>query len=236
MTITTSPTGVKTTLDNGNPNSLPSLLQLVRVGSLLRASKTQKMGMVPAADPYQLATLQSLGLTEDAKAATILRAYARSTSGAGTLGELAVQAYGATPADGQIAVAPNGDIVVLASSAYTAIDVYYDPMQYDVQEFTLPVVTGVLTLPTKLAGKVVALLEAEVLTGTVTGKKIVLVPASGLPATTKAQLNVAKTAVSFNNATDAPTTARVKLAVALEVARTDGLDTDTLLTGAANTP
>lgn len=225
MTISTSATSMKSEIDKANANTLVTLLAKMRFGSFLRAMKTQLLKKVPtvgAAGGYQLATVDVIAVAEDAKAATILRAYARTTSAAGALGELAVQAYGTTPADGQIAVAPNGDIVTLAASAYTSVDVVYEPYPHDVMEFTLDVVTGVVTIPAPaLARGVLGLLEAEVTVGTVTGKKIILVPlaggGAGLPATTKAQLTSALTTVSFNNATDAPTKARIKLAVGLDV-------------------
>lgn len=230
MTITTKPTSLKAELDKCNPNTMPTLLQKIRFGSLVRAMKTQLMGVDPAADAYQLATVESIGLAEDAKAATVLRAYGRV--GGVTAGELAVQAYGATPSTGQIAVAPNGDIVVLAADAWTSVEVYYEPMQYDVVEFELAAPAGDLTLPTSVAGKVLALLEAEATTvdsGGISGKKIILVNASSAPATTKAALNLAKTHVLFNTATDKVTKARVKLAVTLDV------DVNALLTGESHT-
>ncbi len=223
MTTSTLANSMKNEMDKANQNSLGAFFQKMRLGSFLRAMKTTLMKFVPtvgATGLYQLSTLDCLVLAEDAKAATILRAYARS--GTGTLGELAIQAYGATPAAGQIAVAPNGDIVTLAADAYTSIDVIYEPMPHDVMEFTLNTVTGVATIPAPaLARGVLGLIEAEILAGTTTGKSIVLVPlaggGAGLPATTKAQLTSGKTTVSFNNATDAPTSVRVKLAVALDV-------------------
>lgn len=219
MAITTSKTSLKNELNKANPSAFASLLQKLGIGGLLRAMKTQLMKVKPVVGAdYQLATVDTIKLAEDAKAATVLRAYART--GTGTLGELTVAGYGATPTAGQIAVAPNGDIVLLATDAYTSVDVQYEPMEHDVVEFVdQPVVTGVVTIPKSATEKgVLALLEAEVQTGTITGKKGILVPlaggGAGLPATTKAQLTSEKTTVSFNNATDAPLTARIKLAVA----------------------
>jgi hypothetical protein len=139
-----------------------------------------------------------------------------------------------TPGAGEIAVAPNGDIVTLAADAYTSVDIVYEPFPHDVLEYELDVAVGVATIPAPaLARGVLALLEAEVTAGTVTGKKGILVPlaggGAGLPATTKAQLTSAKGTVSFNNATDAPTKCRIKLAVALDV------DVDAILTALSAT-
>ena len=231
MTITTKDTGTKAELDKANVNTLATHLAALRFGSFMRAMKTTLMKAVPQASSYQVATLEAIVLAEDAKAATLLRAYARA--GSGTLGELAIQAFGATPTAGQIAIAPNGDIVVLAADAYTSIDLVYEPYPHDVLEYELDVATGVVTIPAPaLARGVIALLEAEVLAGTITGKKGILVPlaggGAGLPATTLAQLTSAKTTVSFNNATDVPTKARIKLAVALDV------NVDALLSAQSN--
>ena len=224
-----------------SPQALPDMLNKISFGDFLRASKTYLrrkaplVGATNGSNANQLTTLQVIPTGDDAKAATILRAYAISTSAAGTLGELAVQAFGATPADGQIAVAPNGDIVVLAASAYTSVDVVYEPEKQDVVEMLLPVVaaTGVCALPTTnaaIARGVISLLEAEILTtsGAVTpAKKHILVPAAGAPATLQARLDVAKANVQFNQATDLPTGfVRVKLGVVPSV------DVDALLESA----
>ncbi len=213
MALTSLANSLKAQMDNGNPNTLASALQKMRIGSQLRACKTRLLKQVPVASGVQLATLQVVKLPEDAKACTIFRATARA---GGVTGELAVQTFGTTPATGQIAVAPNGDIVVLAADAITSLDILYEPEPHDVVEYIgLVPATGVVAIPAPaLALGVVGLIEAEVLAGAVTGNKIVLVPAAGLPATTKATLDLAKANVSFNNATDAPTSVRIKLAVA----------------------
>lgn len=225
MTINVLDTGLKNELDKANANTLSALLAKLRFGSMLRGLVVQKIKQAPAAQSYQLATLQALTLPDDAKALTVERATVRA---GGVTGELTCDAYGTTPLTGHIAVAPNGDLVVLAADAITSLDVWYRPMQHDVVEYTLPVAAGVLTIPAAATtAGVLALLEAEVTAGTVTGKKIVLVPGAA-PATTKANLSVDKTQVLFNNGTDAPTMARVKLAVALP-------DVDVMLSAASPT-
>lgn len=227
MTVNIRDTALKARLDAANPNSISDMFRVIKLGSAIRAMPTWLRIKNPAAGAaplYDLATVDPIFLPDDAKAATILAAYARTTSNGATLGPLAIQAFGATPADGQIAVSPNGNIVVLASVQYTNIDVLYQPDKYDVVEVSGPVAAGIFTIPATLTARgVVSLLEAEVLVGTTLGPKIVLVPAAGLPATTKAQLNVGKTQVQFNNATDAPVTVRVKLAISAAV------DVDALL-------
>lgn len=227
MTITVLEQSLKNRLDAANPNVLADELRALKFGDMLRALPTSLRKKAPAADAYQLATLQSLALPDDGKANSIFRAYARA--GTATAGELTVKTYGTTPGSGEIAVAPNGSIVVLAADAWTSLDVVYLPEKYDVIELTLSVVaaSGVCALPT-LANNpgAVMLLEAEALVGTLTGKKIVLVPAAAAVATTKAALNLAKNSVWFAIA-DAVTSARVKLAVSSAV------DVDALLTALA---
>lgn len=215
---------LKNKLNDANPNGVADMLRVLKIGNVLRAGAAFLRKKVPAASAYQLATLQAVVLADDAKAATVLRAYSR----AGTVtGELTPVAYGATPTTGQVAVAPNGDIVVLAADAITSLDLTYQADKYDLAEITLPVATHVLTLTAALqAAGVVALLEAEALVGTSTGKKIVLVPGAGAPSAGQARLNVAKTTVTFA-AADAVTSARVKVSVVA------GTDVDALLTAAA---
>lgn len=226
MTINVLENSLKNKLDLANPNVIADGMRITKFGSILRASTTFLRRKVPAADAGSLATLQALVLPDDAKALTILRAYARA--GTGTAGELAVQAFGATPAAGQVAVAPNGDIVVLAADAWTDLDVVYQPDKYDIGEVTLPAVAHVVTLPAQFATntRVVALLEAVATVGTSTGKKIVLVPGAGAPAAGQARLNLAKSTVTFA-AADAVTQATIKVALVSAV------DVDALLTAAS---
>lgn len=203
-------------LDRSHPTGLPDHLRVLHFGRVLAGHLPQQLSAKdPAASSYEVATLERVGLPDYAKAAYIERAIAR-TSGNSVTGELSVQAYGATPSTGQVAVSPSGDVVVLAADQITSLDVYYRPVCGDVVELTLAVATGVLTLPSSVSGKALLLLEAEVMTvssGSNTGKKIILVPASGVVATTKAALAIDRTKVYFNDATDHAATARVKLLV-----------------------
>lgn len=212
MSLTSNPTSLKAQLDSANPNTLPSKLQALKVGSMFAALPTTLHKKVPAASPYILATEQAVPLPEDVKAISIFAAYAKS--GTGTPGPLAV--VSGTPVAGQIAVAPNGDVVTLAADAWTDVDVTYLPAKYDVVEMTLPVVANVLALPPAvLTPGASILLEAEAVAAGSLGKKIVMAPGTAVAAGQSA-LNLAKSNVAFA-AADAVTSARVKLAVAASV-------------------
>lgn len=224
-----NPPNIKDSLNDANPNVLPDILRRISIGDLILGQMNQfrrSLDMTAAAqanDGYNVATLSPIVMRSSnvPPAASIIRATVRA---GGVTGELAVQAFGTTPATGQIAVAPNGSIVVLAADAITNLDVVYVPERGLVVDYTGPVVsaTGVMALPASIIGNgVVLLLEAEVLAGAVVGKKIVLVPGGTGPATLNARLAVAKTSVNFNQATDTPTRARVKLLVAMPA--TEGL-------------
>lgn len=221
----------KDSLNRANPNVIADLMRLIAIGSLLRGQIPQVKRALNmdalGARPENVSTLDVFVPEDGAQGCTVLRATARA---GGVTGELAPQVYGTTPATGQIAVAPNGSIVTLAADAITDLDVTYTPERGDVVELELPVnvATGACALPAQITSrKVIALLEAEVLTGTVTGRKLILIPASSAPATTQARLSLPKTVVHFNAATDAPTSARLKLLVAAEV------DLDAVLSAAA---
>lgn len=212
-------TTTKDQLNTSNPNLVDTLLQALKFGDVLRALPTflrKKTTVAGATTNYNLATENVLVLPTDAKAAVIHRATVRAAT-AGT-GEAAPQTYGTTPSTGQCAVTPCGDIAFVAGDAPTDFDVVYTPEKGKVVEYTLTCASSVATLPSTLdVGRgVILLMEAEALAATVTGKKIILVPGSGGPATTQARLNVAKTTVTFNNGTDVVTSCRVKLLVVPE--------------------
>lgn len=203
--------------NRANPNTLPNFFEKVAIASVLRGQIPQclrnKAG--DGGNSSQLATLETLALPEDARANFITRASARTGTGAGPL---TVVAYGVTPGSGEIAVAPNGDIVMLTADNNEGVDVTYIPERGDVVELTLSTPASVLTIPAALTARgVIALLYAEAVTAApgLTGEKIILIPGAA-PATTKANLNVAKTQVLFNVATDLVTKATVRLLVAAE--------------------
>lgn len=198
--------------------TLSSYTNQLGFGDFLRSMPILITQQVPAADSYSLSTVQTIRLPDHAKAAFIERAWVRTGTTLPANGELAVQTPMTTPQTTQIAITPSGDIGVLAADALTLVDVQYTPIRGDVYELTLPVSTGILTLPAALTGTsagVTLLMEAEAITGTVTGKKIVLAPVifSSLPAAGRACLSLDRTQVLFNNTTDAVATARVKFLV-----------------------
>lgn len=220
-----NPESVKDSINKGDPNNFADLMRRISIGDVLLGQAIQtrrQVDMTAAAqanEGYNVATLSAIAMKTGQlpPAASILRATVRA---GGVTGELAPQAFGATPATTQIAVAPNGAIVTLTADAITNLDIVYVPERGLVVDYTGPVVaaTAVMALPASIIGNgIVLLLEAEVLTGSVTGKKIVLVPGAVAPATLSARLSVAKIAVNFNLATDVPTRARVKLFVAMPV-------------------
>jgi hypothetical protein len=184
-----------------NPNTLADALRTLKFGNfLLQHCRRALRSVVPV-----LATGR-IALPEWCKANTVVSAYARSTSAAGTLGALTVVA--GAPADGQIAVGANGDILVAAASAYTAVDVIYEPEPGEVVELDLPVAANVINIPA-VYQPVAVLLEANVTAGTATGDKTVLAPAAGAPAAGNARLDVAKDTVQFA-AADGATRAIIK--------------------------
>lgn len=213
--------------DQANPNQIGNLLQSAKLGRLLLGQLPQVRRKVDlsVASPYALATLGVFQLPEEGKASTIQAAYARA--GGVALGPLTIVAPGVTPATTQIAVTPNGDIACLLSDAYTSVDILFTPERGDSLGLdrdgnvnnvsapgnVYPVVSNVITLPATLTARgVVLLMEAEALTGTSTGKKIVLAPGAGAPAAGQARLNLAKSTITFAVA-DAVTRARIKLLV-----------------------
>jgi hypothetical protein len=203
---------VQETLNDASPALLASILQTLKGGDIVRALPVCLRKKDPAASSAQLATLEAVGVAENARASRINRAYART--GTGTCGELTIAAVNATPSAGEIAVAPNGDIVVLAADAWTSLDVEYSVSKGEVVELTLPVVSHNLTIPTYLTDRgVIYLISAYVNTGTTLGAKIILANSDSAPATTKALLKLDKTVVKFAVA-DAVTNATVRLLVA----------------------
>lgn len=215
-------TTLKDMLNKANPQELADFLRYCGLGDMVRSMTVQLCKQAPvagAASNYNLTTEDLILLPPDAKAAKVLRASVRA---GGAVGEFAaaVPEYGDTPATTEFAISPCGDIAFIhAGDAVTDVDVMYVPAQGEVREIELSVTTGVLTLPADWVTRgVQMLLEAEATAGTITGKKIILVPlaggGAGLPATTKAQLTSNKSTVSFNNATDAVTQARVKCLLA----------------------
>lgn len=207
---------LRSSFDRANPNTLADLCRKIGFGSLLQgqiAQTRKKVNFDALGNTTEhVATLDAIRLPISGKAAAVLRATVR----AGTVtGELTPDLYGVTPATTEIAVAPNGDIVVLAADAITDCDITYIPERCDIVDTVFPVVagTGVLTLPAALVTRGVILLDSvDVLEGTATGAKQVLVPTSSAPAAGSVRLSIAKDVIHFAVA-DAVTRARVRLGV-----------------------
>lgn len=205
----------RASLDRANLNTLSDAARLIALGSLLAGQMPQvrrnvDMDALGAGD-YTLSTLDCLVLPNHAKAHSLLRGTVRA--GTGGTGEYTGQAYGTTPTTTQFGIAPNGDIVFLATDVVTDVDVSYIPERGDVIETVFPVVSNAIVFPTALTARgVVLLAECEALEGTATGKKVVLVP-GGAPAAGQCSLtSVTKAGVTFA-AADAVTRARVVLVV-----------------------
>lgn len=215
---------IREALNRANDNSLAGLAQAVALGDLL----TQHVPRIVRANVPDVAALTSqAGLSEDrivlpnaCKAGRIRRGWARSTSAAGTLGEMTVTALGSDPGAGEIAVAPNGDIVTRAVDAYTSVDVDYMPAAGKVITLEGLVVvpgTGVCTLSAEVqAMNPVALLAAESTAGGLVQEMTVGFRAAVAPATTFAILNLIGTIVYFAIA-DAVTECTLTLLVDNEV-------------------
>lgn len=232
--ITTNAISLKNQLNSAQPGQLADMLRAVLFGNVLRAAKTYLRNLDPntaAANPYigGVAVGQSIQLPDDAKGLTLLRAYARG--GTGTHGPLVVDApdsWAGAPAARHVAISPSGDLVFHAADAWTNVDVAYEPEKYDTFEVTLAVpASGILPLPAPyVVSGVVILMEAEAITGTVTGKAKIGLPGTAA-ATAEASLDLAKANVVFL-AADAVTQARVKFGVVPAV------DVNALLEAASN--
>jgi hypothetical protein len=192
-------------LNRANPNGFADIAHAVALGDLLTQHMPRVVrGNVPAA----AALTSQAGLSEDSivlpplcKAGRIRRGWARSTGAAGTLGELTVTALGADPGAGEIAVAPNGDIVFRAIDAYTSVDVDYMPEKGRLVTLTGVVVvpgTGVCTLPLAVRNaNPIKLVSAVATAGGVVAAKTVGWRAAVAPATTFACLSTLGTIVYF---------------------------------------
>ena len=221
---------LRESMNRANANSIDGIFQAVNLGDIL----TQKFRRVVRANVPTIADRTSgAGLSEDAiklpdylKASRITRGWARSTGAAGALGEMTVSAVTADPGAGEIAIAPNGDIVMQANDAYTSVDIDYYPAKGRVLSLDLTVVpgTGVCTLPSWLTAlHPHMLLNATANTGGAIGAKVVDFRAAVAPAAGFACLNLIGTVVYFAVA-DAVTACTLKLMV------DEGVDSQGLLT------
>jgi len=199
---------IQQALNRADPNVIADQFRSLKIGDVLRALPTTIRRRTSAASASIAATLFAVsGQAEEARGASVVTAYARVGAGPGA-------ALAFPPGAGQIAVAPNGDVVVLAADAWTDLDVTYLVEKGDVVEVVANVVaaTGVLTLPTNITNPgAVTLIQAEAIAATSTGVKEILAPGAA-SAAGEARLNLAKSTVVFAIA-DAVTSARVRLLI-----------------------
>lgn len=201
---------LKDTINAASPLILPSALQSIKFGDVLRSLPTKLVAIAPAASPYVDATVAVAAVPDDAKAAAVFAVYAKV--GGGTAGPLALHtAY--PPITNTYAISPTGDLAFLAADAWTSLDALYLPDQYDIVEMTVSVTpaSGACALPASVP-PMFFILEAEALAGGSTGKKIIDAPGTASAAGHARFTSTAKAGVSFAVA-DAVTSGRVKLAV-----------------------
>lgn len=223
---------------NPSANTIADYFQIAGgVGQILRGQISQQLHrLVPVSDPgapVGAATLITLVLPDQAKCdpAGVSSLYVRAVSGGAVTGYYTPKSTTpfTTPTTGTYAVQPNGNIMLLAADLPTDVDVTYTPMRGRVVTLDLQPLSGnSYAIPTALTqtpqantspampGGVIALLEVFSLTGTLTGQLGVKPPAAANPATTFANLDVAKQHVLFAVA-DAVTSCRVKLLVCPDV-------------------
>lgn len=140
-------------------------------------------------------------LPEAAKASAILTAFATT----GTPGFLTV--VNGTPAAGEIAVSPTGDIALNIADSITNVELVYMPQEGAIFEDLVDVAASVSTLLQSRGG--VILLEAEVLTGVIPGVKAVIARASAATASS-ASLDAAGTGITWDITDVVVGTARIK--------------------------
>ncbi len=174
-----------------------------------------------ASSPYVNQTPLPLILPDNAKACQSVgtgaissafgNAYARvSTGGAGTLGELA-STNTQTPAAGQWAVTPTGDLLFNQVDAFTSVDVGYLPDNYNIVDanFVVTPGTGVVA---GLPANMIFCLRADSLAGGVVSPMIVGFPNTTAPAAGNFRLDLGKLGAFFAIA-DAITSCHLVLAV-----------------------
>lgn len=218
--LTDTSNTTKGRLNQPNANTLPTQLQSIAFGDMVRAERTSLYHQVPVTGagtsaPYNVSTAGVIVLPDDAKASSVANAYVRAGTTPGAL--TTDPAVEGAPASGHIGVTPCGNIAVLLADGATDLDLVYHPVRLDVDEAIVAVTpgTGVITLPKKWLdpvtglSRLVMLMEAESIAGTLVSKMIVDAVGTST-ATGHARLTAAKDGVSFATA-DAVTSGRVKV-------------------------
>jgi hypothetical protein len=173
-------------LNESNPNKVADADRIAQMGNALALSARTIRATV---------TTNVLTLPEGAKAAAILRCFA--TTGAST-GNKAPVAPETTPAAGQCAVTPTGDVAFANADAVTQAEVTYIAAESGgVFEDVLSVAASTATL---LQGRVgLVLLSATVEVGIVLGA-VTIVARGATPAATQAALGATGATIAFNAA------------------------------------
>lgn len=189
---------LKAIFNEANPNKIANASKELPLGEALKTSPKYYRGAVVS---------NVLVLPEDARAVQILRA----NSLAGTLtGNMAPQAPGATPTTGQSAVNATGNVAFASADAVTSAEVWYVPLEGDIVEEVVAVVSDVATLSQGRAA--VLLLAYTSLAGTPLGA-FTVVNRGATPSTTQAALSALGTTVVGASA-DTVTQARIRYVVA----------------------
>lgn len=186
-------------LNEGNLNRIDAMSQRVALGDCLQCVPRIVMNGTVAAN--------RMVLPDEAKAIAVLKAHNITGSTGMTIEPL----MGTTPAAGEIAVAPNGDLEFAAADGVAAADVCYVTPDADVVEWAVvPVVASVATLPQSRRAWI--LIEVEILTGidlqVINGASINARAAA--PADNTANLGNAGTTVVFNAGDVVAGTCRIK--------------------------
>lgn len=152
---------VDVTLDEANPNALPSAAQQTKMGKAFRLNSAHIAEGAVAANV--------LALPENARAAGLLSVYSRV---GGVTGYFGFAERESTPGAGNAAVDPEGNVEFAAADAVTEAEVVYMPAEGDVieEQITVPA-SGIGAFLQGREG--VILLTAELLTGAAPGVKTI---------------------------------------------------------------
>lgn len=201
-------TTVRQSLNNGNPNSIATDLQMARAGEAFNLiAKTVRAAVVA----------NVLVLPEDARALRLIAAYGIGTAS----GWKTPRAVGdnTAPSAGEAMINGAGNIVFNGTDAITLALVIYNPIEGEIFEDTVDVASNVATL---LGGrKAAALLSVNRLVGTATGLATP-VHRPTAPAAGAAAIGAADDGTVAFQATDAVTRATIRYLAVPGIGATTG--------------
>lgn len=186
---------LKAALNEANPNKIAAVLNAVRSGAAFGAIPQFFRGTV---------TADVLALPEELRAAAVLQGF-RVAGGA--TGQIIPEVQGTTPAAGEAAPNPVGNVVFAAADVVTEAEVMYLPFQGEIFEDFVVVAASSATLLGSRRGAV--LLSAEVVTGVIPGAKTVDFRGAAIAAG-EVGLALSGLTVTFNAADVVAGTARVR--------------------------